>query len=337
MPQHEGANPCRQHRLVSVVTTAYNEAVNLLQLYDRVKEALAETAPEFELIVVDNGSTDDSLPILRSLNHRDHRVQFVSLTRNFGHQGGLTAGLNYAGGDVVIMMDADLQHPPEMLPEMLKLWRQGYDVVNMNKNFRTGHKTVRRVIDTSYYRLISKLSGLDLSSSQSDFRLVDRKVLTTLLNLPERKAFLRGLTQWLGFRQATLEYVVAPRLRGKSRFRLGELTLFALDGILAFSVLPLRLFSIAGVLISLVSLAYFAYLVFMALVHGSEFPTGWPTLATAIFCFGGIQLLGIGVLGEYLARVYQEVKRRPEFLVTEDSFPKTGRPAGEVYEKRQDM
>ena len=315
--------------LVSVVTTAYNEAANLLQLYDRVKNALAETASEFELIIVDNGSTDASLAILRDLNRQDRRVQFVSLTRNFGHQGGLIAGLNYARGDVIIMMDADLQHPPEMLPEMMNLWRQGFDVVNMHKNYCAANKPVRRIIDRLYYKLISKLAGMDLSSTQSDFRLMDRRVLTTLLSLPERKSFLRGLTQWLGFRQARLEYAVAPRLAGKSRFKLRELMLFAMEGILAFSALPLRLFSLAGILISSLSLGYFCYLVAMALIHEARSLTDWATLTSAVFFLGGIQLMGIGLLGEYLTRVCREVSRRPEFIVSEHSYPTSEQPKEE--------
>ena len=311
--------------LVSIVAPAYNEEENLVLLYDRVLAVMTELGQNFEIVIVENGSTDHSIEILKKLHAKDSRLQFVSLSRNFGHQGGLLAGLTYSTGDVVISMDADLQHPPELFPKMLKLWENGYDIVYTIKRENHGQSRLRRVINFVFYSLLSKLSGLELTGGQSDFRLMDRKAVNALLQMPERNKFLRGLTRWIGFKQTGMEFDLPTRFAGKSKFRFGHLFRFALDGILSFSIIPLRVFTVAGFAISISALLYQTFIILDGLYayyqgHYDRIPPGWVETAAAIFFFGGVQLLGIGLLGEYLGRVYDEVKCRPSFLVRESSL-----------------
>ena len=315
-------------RLVSIVAPAYNEEANLRELFTRVSAMLTEEPVDFEIVIVENGSTDRSLDLLKQLHEEDPPLNYVSLSRNFGHQGGLLAGLHHARGDVVVTMDADLQHPPECLPEMLSLWRSGHEIVFTLKRQNGSQPILRKIANAFFYRFVTRLSGLELSGGQSDFRLMDRKAVDSLLAMPECGKFLRGLTRWVGFRQTTIEYDVPPRFAGESKFRFTHLVRFALDGVLSFSIMPLRLFTLFGLVVSGVAFTYgmltfvrglYAYLT----GYGGKIPPGWATIGVAIFFFGGVQLIGIGLLGEYLGRVYDEVKHRPAFLVRESS---TGDP-----------
>ncbi len=316
----------RTLELISIVTPAYNEEKNLFCLYEKICVAMKTIGKNFELVVVENGSSDSSIKILRELRRKDGRVHYLSLTRNFGHQGALLAGLEHARGDVVISMDADLQHPPELIPDMVKLWEKGYDVVYTNKHDRKSQFVLRRIVNRFFYSIMRRLSGIELHG-QSDFRLLDRKVVNVLCSLPERNKFLRGLTSWIGFRQTGIEYELALRHAGKSKFRLIHLIELAIDGIFSFSIIPLRIFTVVGLLISSGSFLYGVYLLLQKLyiiVAGGngQIPPGWVTLVFVMLFFGGIQLIGIGLLGEYLGRVYDEVKRRPLYIIREDSFSK---------------
>ena len=312
--------------LVSIVAPAYNEEKNLPALYARVRAVMEKEGRDFELIVVENGSSDSSLAILKSLRAKDSRVNFLSLSRNFGHQGALIAGLEYSRGDAVISMDADLQHPPEVIPEMLKLWDQGYDVVYTVKQENKAQPLIRRALDRMFYRIINKLSGIELHG-QSDFRLLGRKALNELCKLPERNKFLRGLSSWIGLKQAGISYRVNPRAAGSSKFKFIHLIELGIDGIFSFSIIPLRIFTIFGILMSAGSFLYGLYLLgltaFINLTgSGLSMPSGWATLAVTLLFFGGVQLIGIGLLGEYLGRVYDEVKKRPVYIVKEASLLK---------------
>lgn len=311
--------------LVSIVAPAYNEEESLPHLCERVRGVMEGLGRDFELIIVENGSVDRSLEILKDQHHKDGRIHYVSLSRNFGHQGALIAGLEHARGDVVISMDADLQHPPEVIPEMLKLWEDGYEVVYTIKRENVTQPFLRRLINRQFYAFMSRASGLELTGGQSDFRLMDRKAVDALIRMPERNKFLRGLSRWIGFRQVGIEYDVPPRFAGESKFRLGHLLRFALDGILSFSVVPLRVFTLLGLAVSLTSFLYGVYILaigthaYLTGYHG-RIPPGWTTVGAAVFFFGGVQLIGIGLLGEYLGRVYDETKGRPAYLVREDSL-----------------
>lgn len=307
---------------LSVIFPVYNEEENLRPLYQRVQAALASVDINYELIFVDNGSCDRSLEIIKTLAKQDYRVCFVSLSRNFGYQGGLFAGMSYARGEAIITMDADLQHPPELLPELISLWRKGFEVVFTTKrNYHLSGWRYRQV--KIFYWVISKISGVKLSFGQSDFRLLDREVVDTLLSIQEYRKFLRGLVDWVGFRQVAVEYEVAERFSGESKFSYSSLISFALDGILSFSSLPLRWILLAGIILASLSFLYtlFALVVGVFVFFGlwDVAPPGWATLAVMITFLGGTQLIAVGVLGEYIARIYEQIKGRPVFIVRETS------------------
>lgn len=307
---------------VSVVFPVYNEEGNLHELYKAVQNALAKIDCSHELVFVDNGSQDSSLTILKTLAEQDDCIRYVSLSRNFGYQGGIFAGLSYAKGQAVITMDADLQHPPELLPEMIRLWQQGFEVVFTKK--RNYHLTGWRYYQVRiFYWFISKISGLSLSFGQSDFRLMDRKVVDTILGIQEYRKFLRGIVDWVGFRQAGLEYDVVERFAGESKFSFRSLLSLALDGILAFSSLPLRWILFVGVTLATLSFFYTMFALVLGTLNFFGFwsvaPPGWATLAVAITFLGGTQLIAVGVLGEYIGRIYEQIKGRPVFIVRETS------------------
>jgi polyisoprenyl-phosphate glycosyltransferase len=311
--------------LVSVVVPAFNEEKNLLHLHNRVCSALTGGGWTFELIVVDDGSTDGTLEVVKGLRRQDPRVHHVSLSRNFGHQAALLAGMAHARGDAVISMDSDLQHPPELIPRMLGLWQEGYDVVHTVKRSDISAGLFRRVISRMFYQSFVKLSGLQMGYGQSDFRLLDSRVVTELCRLPEYHKFLRGLVTWIGFHQAKIEYDVAPRLKGRPTYSLRRRLRFHADALLSFSVIPLRLFTVVGFLVC-VPAGLYGLLALAAGLYGYLFGypawivPGWASLAIFVTFLGGVQLIGIGMLGEYLGRVFEQTKGRPAYLVSETSL-----------------
>ena len=304
--------------LVSVAFPVFNEAENLEMLHAEVTRALEMTGLAFELIFVDNGSTDASLSIIKRLSETDPRVEFVSLSRNFGHQGALLAGISHAQGEAVITMDADLQHPSALLPEMVRLWQEGFEVVFTRKRRYPVHGMRLRQVKLFYW-LMSKWSGLHLSFGQSDFRLLDRKVFEVFLRMPEARKFLRGLVEWVGFRQTGLEYDPLPRHAGESKFPFRALVSFAVDGIISFSLLPLRWSLGLGFIVASMSFVYGIAMVVMGLLNYAgmsvPLPPGWATLVVSILFLSGIQLIAIGMLGEYVGRIFEQTKGRPEFIV----------------------
>ena len=304
--------------LVSVAFPVFNEAENLETLHAEVTRALEMTGLAFELIFVDNGSTDASLSIIKRLSETDPRVEFVSLSRNFGHQGALLAGISHAQGEAVITMDADLQHPSALLPEMVRLWQEGFEVVFTRKRRYPVHGMRLRQVKLFYW-LMSKWSGLHLSFGQSDFRLLDRKVFEVFLRMPEARKFLRGLVEWVGFRQTGLEYDPLPRHAGESKFPFRALVSFAVDGIISFSLLPLRWSLGLGFIVASMSFVYGIAMVVMGLLNYAgmsvPLPPGWATLVVSILFLSGIQLIAIGMLGEYVGRIFEQTKGRPEFIV----------------------
>lgn len=311
--------------VISVVFPVYNEAENIEALHAQVTAALEPTNQSFELVFVDNGSTDASLAVMQRLGGVDPRVQFVSLSRNFGHQGALLAGLSHARGAAVVTMDADLQHPAALLPDMIRLWQEGYDVVYTTKRRYPVHGLHLRQVRLFYW-LLSKWSGLHLSFGQSDFRLLDRRVSDVLLRMPEARKFLRGLVEWAGFRQTGLEYDPLPRHAGESKFSFRSLLSFAIDGIMAFSLLPLRWSLALGCIVAVLSFAYGVVAVAMGLLNlaGTRvwLPPGWATVVASIMFLTSIQLIAIGVLSEYVGRTFEQTKGRPDFIVREASLPR---------------
>ena len=307
--------------MISIVAPAFNEAENIEVLCNRITDVMKDLGHDYEILIVENGSVDNTLEKLIGLNRQDARVKYISLSRNFGHQGGLIAGLSHAKGKAVISMDADLQHPPELIPDMLKLWKQGFEIVYTNKKEDKSLSFLRRILTHLFYYIMSKISGLQLSFGQSDFRLMDRKVVDVICNMPEKNKFLRGMVDWVGFKKVGIEYDVSPRFSGKSKFSYFHLFSFAFTGILSFSKIPLRLFLFSGMFISIVSIfqALYILILFLFLPRDPSIPHGWMTITTSIYFLSGVILMAIGVLGEYIGIIFEQTKNRPEYIISHKS------------------
>jgi dolichol-phosphate mannosyltransferase len=297
--------------LLSVVAPVYNERDTITEFHDRVCSALEGIT--FELVLVDDGSTDGSADELERLSTIDPRVCTVFLSRNFGHQTALTAGLDHARGDAVVMLDSDLQDPPELIPRMLDHWRAGCDVVYAVREHREGESRFKLTTARWFYRLFDKLAQVDLQNNSGDFRLLDRQPLDALLSMRERNRFLRGMTVWVGYTQAAVPYSRDPRHAGETKYTFTKMVRFSLDAISSFSHRPLQLATLLGFIIS--TLAFIAVPVVIVLrILGSYLP-GFSSLTIAVLLLGGIQLIAIGLIGEYVGRIYDEVKGRPLYLV----------------------
>jgi polyisoprenyl-phosphate glycosyltransferase len=297
--------------LMTVVAPVYNEEKTVRAFYERVTQALRDVP--FELVLVDDGSTDLTPEIVADIASRDHRVKVVSLSRNFGHQAALTAGLDHATGDPVVMLDADLQDPPEVIPEMVEQWRRGMDVVYAIRTERAGETPFKLRTASWFYRLFSFLADIKLEQNAGDFRLLSRRALDALLQMRERHRFLRGMTIWIGFAQTALYYKRDPRYAGETKYTLRKMLRFGLDGVSSFSNAPLQLAMLLGFLVS--AFAFLAIPVVVGLRLAGHYLPGFGTITIAVLLLGGIQLMAIGIIGEYIGRVYDEVKRRPLYLV----------------------
>jgi dolichol-phosphate mannosyltransferase len=308
--------------MISIISPIYNEADNLIVLYKRVVAALESVHEKFEFILVENGCSDRSLEIIKDLRKKDPRIKYVSLSRNFGHQGGIMAGLANASGDAVISLDGDLQHPPELIPKLVELWKSGYAVVFTTKKINKHDGDWRFFPTRIFYKIISYISDVSLTYGQSDYRLLDRKVVDVLLKIPEKNKFLRGMVKWVGFSQIGVEYEVAPRKSGESKFSLWDYISFAHDGIFSFSTIPLKVFLWIGVIIATFCGFYAFYYFVMGMItilypKSNLLPPGSATITVSILFLGAVQLIGIGCLGEYIGRIYQEVRHRPRFVIRE--------------------
>jgi len=313
--------------MISIIIPIYNEEENILELCNRIISSLESYSCEYEIILIENGSTDNSLKIIKELSINNKRIKYLSLSRNFGHQGGILAGIKYAGGNAVISMDGDLQHPPEIIPKMLELWEKGNDIVYTIKNLSTNHKGWRLFPTLLFYRIINSISSVKLSFGQSDFRLLDRKVVDVLKDIPERDIFLRGLVDWVGFKQESITYETEPRKSGESKFSIFDYVKFALDGIFSYSNLPLKSFFWLGLFISFFCFIYGILVVLLFISHSLGYklmplPPGWATIVLGLVFFGSIQLIGIGLLGEYIGRIFKQVKQRPNFIIKESNIIK---------------
>jgi len=306
------------HRvLISVVVPSFNEEEVIAATYRRLVEVL-ETIPrtDFELVFVDDGSRDRTLEVLRTLQGADRRVRVVAFSRNFGHQVAVTAGLEHAVGDAVVLIDADLQDPPEVIGELLLRWRRGVDVAYGVRVMREGETAFKLWTAKAFYRSINRVSSVAIPVDAGDFRVMDRAVVDAFLHMPERDRFVRGMVAWLGFRQEGVPYKRAARLAGATKYPLGRMLRFALDGILSFSLAPLRLGIWMGFLAAGAAALGLVYALIMRMFTNIWVP-GWTLLFIACLSVGGIQLVLLGILGEYVGRIYGEVKRRPLYVVRE--------------------
>jgi dolichol-phosphate mannosyltransferase len=299
--------------LLSIVAPMLDEEGTARAFYDRVRSAL-DGLP-WELVVVDDGSKDATPQILAELARADERVKVVTLSRNFGHQTAITAGLDHAAGDVVVMIDADLQDPPELIPTMVEHWRAGSDVVYATRTDRTGESRFKLATARWFYRLMAKVSDVPLAQNSGDFRLLDRRALDALLAMRERNRYLRGMTSWVGFTQTALPYSRDARFAGETKYPLRKMVRFALDAIASFSHAPLQIATVAGFVFA--ALAFLAIPVAVVFRFFGAFVPGVTTTVVAVLLLGGIQLMAIGMIGEYVGRIYDEVKRRPLYVVRE--------------------
>lgn len=299
----------------SCVVPCLNEAQNLGVLLPQLLDTLPTLAPAFEIIVVDDGSTDDTPVLLHALAERHPQLVYLRLSRNFGKEAAMTAGLEIASGQVVVCMDADLQHPPALLPQMLARWCDGIDMVYAVRQTRTDESLCKRIGTRFFYQLMRSGEGLGVPENAGDFRLMDQAVVRALRQLPERNRFMKGLFAWVGFRVEPIYYSPPGRLHGKSRFRPLKLFRFAIDGLTSFTTWPLRMLSLVGVLLSLGAFLYGLIIVILHLLHGDPVQ-GWTTLITVILFFSGVNLISLGVVGEYVSRIFDEVKRRPVYLIS---------------------
>lgn len=302
-------------KLISIVIPVFNEQENVRVFYQEVCKYMEPLGYFYELIFIDDGSSDDTAVILDQLTQQDTKVKAVLLARNFGHQVALTCGLDYARGDAVITMDGDLQHPPELLPLLLATWEAGFEVVQTVRVDTAGVSWLKKFTSSMFYRLINTMSDIHIVEGGSDFRLLDKKVVQTFQRFKENARFIRGIIGDMGYRQAQVEFVAPERFAGKSKFSPGKMLSFALDGITAYSKLPLRFAFYLGLLFGVLSFGLTLDVVYTRLFTTNAVP-GWATIAASILLLGGIQLVGLGIIGEYIGRIFEEVKQRPLYWIS---------------------
>ncbi len=313
---------------LTVVIPAYNEAANIQPLIAELVPVLDRLNLGWNIIFVDDGSRDETVAMIKDLNASDSRIGLLSFSRNFGKEIAIAAGLQRATGDAVVLMDADLQHPPELIQQFVELWRKGYQMVYGQRVDRDADSLLRRSSSRAFYRVFERLSGTHLPEGAGDFRLLDRKAVNALNNMPERARFTKGLYSWIGFRGIGVPFHIPPREEGESRFSAGTLLKFAIDGLVSFSTLPLRVWSYLGLIISVISFIYAAILVFETLVFGIDVP-GYPTIVVSIMLFSGVQLMSLGMIGEYIGRIYEEGKARPLYIVADEVGVPPGTPVSD--------
>ncbi len=306
--------PSRASRRLSLIVPVLNEESNIPTLYQALRPELERLGADWELIFVDDGSTDGSAAAVLKLHGGDPRVKLLSLSRNFGHQSALTAGMDHASGDAVIMMDADLQHPPSLIGALVEHWEQGYEVVYTVRELTEDAGRWKRLTASLFYRIFRALSGVDLPANAADFRLLDRKVIEAFRHIRERTRFLRGLTSWVGYRSAAVSYRAGSRVSGRSKYGIRRMLGFGIDGLVSFSATPLYLSIYLGMMLALAGGVYFLYVLYARLIVGDTVP-GWTSLIILVMLIGGVQLSLMGIIGVYVGRVYEEAKQRPLYLV----------------------
>ncbi len=299
---------------LSIVVAAYNEEDVLDLFFARLEEVLASLGESYEIVCVNDGSRDRTAEILAAARQRDPRIRVINLARNFGKELAMTAGLDHTRGRAVVPLDADLQDPPELIAEFLRLWREGYDVVYAVRNARDTDSWMKRTTAAAFYAMLNRVSNVEIPKNAGDFRLMDRRVVDALKGLRERNRFMKGLFSWVGFRQTSVEYARPLRAAGKTKFNYWKLWNFALDGITGYSTVPLRVATYFGLAFAVLAMIYGVYLLVRTMLFGADVP-GYASTMVAVIFMGGMQLLVLGIIGEYLGRLYSESKQRPLYII----------------------
>ncbi|MCB5176334.1 MULTISPECIES: glycosyltransferase family 2 protein [Microvirga] len=301
---------------LSVIIPVHNESANIAPLCGRLLPVLNRITSRWEVIFVDDGSRDDTLDLIRAQSLKEPRIGAVSFSRNFGKEIAIAAGLDHARGDAVVIADADLQHPPEMIETFVERWKEGYDMVYGQRTDRSDETRAKRGFAHLFYRLFARFGEIELPPGAGDFRLIDRKGVDVLRALGEKARFSKGLYAWIGFKSTGVPFVVEERLHGATKWSFRKLFRFAFDGIAAFSTAPLRIWTYLGFLISFLAIATAVYFLVRTMLFGTDLP-GFPSLIVSVMFFSGIQLMSLGIIGEYVGRIFAEVKRRPLYVVSE--------------------
>lgn len=302
---------------VTILVPAYNEEDVLQQLYSRLINVF-NTLPlyKFELLFVNDGSKDGTLPKIKLLREKDNRVSYVNLSRNFGKETAMIAGLDYAAGDAVIIIDADLQDPPELIPEMIHYWENGYDDVYAKRNSRSGETWIKKTTATAFYRLLEKVARVPIQRDTGDFRLLDRRCVDALRQLRETQRYTKGMFSWIGFNKKEILFDRDPRAAGETKWNYFKLFDLAIEGITSFTTTPLRISALFGCIVSFCAFIYMIWIITKTMLFGDPV-AGYPSLMTVILFLGGIQLISLGILGEYIGRIFNETKNRPLYFVEE--------------------
>jgi len=299
---------------VSILIPAYNEEASLKYLFERL-EAMMDANEKFawEVLMVNDGSKDNTLMVLAQMHEKDNRFNYLDLSRNYGKEVAMLAGFDYVTGDCMIIMDADLQHPPEIIPEMLKYWEEGYDDVYARRKVREGESYVRKKISLLFYSFLQKITNVEIQQDTGDFRLLDKTCIIALRTMRETQRYTKGLYSWIGFSKKEILFEQQARIAGVSKWNYFKLSDLAIEGITSFTILPLRISSFIGMFVSLGAFIYMIYVFIQALIYGDP-ARGYPTMMVVILFLGGFQLLSLGIIGEYLGRIFMETKNRPPYF-----------------------
>ncbi|WP_342046180.1 glycosyltransferase family 2 protein [Bacillus sp. OTU530] len=300
----------------SIVIPVYNEELVVKETYKRLKNVMDQTDGAYELLFVNDGSRDRTLDILKEIALKDVTVKYLGFSRNFGHQIAVTAGMDYAQGDAIVIIDADLQDPPELILDMIRKWQEGFDVVYAKRTKRKGETFFKKQTARLFYRVLQASTDIDIPLDTGDFRLIDRRVCDQLSSMKERNRFVRGLVSWVGFKQTAIEYERDERFAGETKYPLKKMLKFSMDGITSFSYKPLKIASLLGMLLSIFSIGWILVVLYLKLFTDSTI-TGWSSLIMTTLFFNGIILMMLGIIGEYIGRIYDEVKNRPLYIVQE--------------------
>jgi len=304
---------------ISVIIPVYNEASNILPLHSRLREVLVNLTSNYELIFVNDGSTDTSLSLIRELARQEPRVKYIDFSRNFGHQVAVSAGIDKARGQAVIIMDGDLQDPPELIKDLYARWQAGYEVVYTKRRARNGESAAKKITARYFYRLLARITHISIPVDAGDFRIISRKVADALKQMPEKHKFIRGQISWIGFSQTYLEYDRPERAGGESSYTYRKMIRLALDAITSFSNLPLKIATISGFLVSGVAFLLMLYTLYSRFVIKDYVP-GWSSLMLSVLFLGGVQLISIGIIGEYISRLSDNVRNRPLYIINDTNI-----------------